>query len=110
MQQSATIWDDHDIYTGSAAIPPLLFALKDKNSIKILVFISYLIVTIIGATVGIFGMMTYGLDVSVLVINNLFRWPSGVVMILITSVKNVNLWSSFGILCSVASNRNCDIV
>ena len=88
---------------GTFAIPPLIMSLKDKSwrNIRNLIIISYGIVTIFCITFGAFGALIYDENTNVLILNNLFIWPSGVVVTIIAAIKIINLWSSFGILLSI---------
>ena len=92
---------------GTFAIPPLIMSLKDKSwkNIRKLIIWSYLIVTIFCVTFGVFGALIYNENVSVLILNNLFVWPSGVLVDIIAFIKIVNLWSSFGILLSIITHN-----
>ena len=92
---------------GTFAIPPLIMALKIKSwrNIRRLIFISYLLVTIFCVLFGLFGALIYGENVSILILNNIFIWPSGIMVNIVSFIKIINLWSSYGILLSILTQN-----
>eukprot|EP01084_Bolivina_argentea_P146128 255957_1 len=91
---------------GTIAIPSLIVSLKDKRAknIMFLIFISYLIVTICCVSFGVIGAITYGSNVSVLILNNVFVWPSTVYVVIVAALKTINLWTSYPVFVSFCCN------
>eukprot|EP01084_Bolivina_argentea_P159754 278239_1 len=58
--------------TGNPAIPPMVIAMKDKSvsNIRFVIFISYLIVTILCSLFGLIGVVIYNKYCDVLILNN----------------------------------------
>eukprot|EP01084_Bolivina_argentea_P139872 246002_1 len=91
---------------GTSAIPKLIVNMKDKswNNIRFVIFISYIVVIIISVSFGVLGSIVYGLNVDILILNNMLIWPGGFIVIIVSVVKIINIWSSFGIYLSLCSD------
>eukprot|EP01083_Nonionella_stella_P132900 404070_1 len=65
----------------NSAIPQLVMSLKNKShsNVLVVIFISYALVSIICVSFGAIGVVIYRSNVSVLILNNLFIWPSGII-------------------------------
>eukprot|EP01084_Bolivina_argentea_P185408 319714_1 len=87
---------------GALGIPPMIISLKNRSTknVNVLIFISYFIVMAFSLLFGIIGAQLYP-NVNVLILNNLFIWPSGVIVVIITFIKIINLWSTYGIYAQI---------
>eukprot|EP01083_Nonionella_stella_P090863 253939_1 len=94
--------------SGATAVPVLIVGLIDKRPSNIfgVITISYVVVTLFSVSFGVIGAVIYGPSVSVLILNNLFIWPSGVYVIVVCIIKCINLWASYAIFVSIV----CDLL
>eukprot|EP01083_Nonionella_stella_P132899 404069_1 len=93
----------------NSAIPQLVMSLKNKShsNVLVVIFISYALVSIICVSFGAIGVVIYRSNVSVLILNNLFIWPSGICVIVVQIIKILNLWASYQFWICMMSDILC---
>eukprot|EP01083_Nonionella_stella_P083787 231727_1 len=96
---------------GSCAIPQLVIALKNKTRSNIfgVILVSYALTVVISVTFGIISVVIYRGNVSVMLLNNLFIWPSGtsVYVMVAVIIKIVNLWASYQFWVCIGTDVLC---
>ena len=87
---------------------PLTLAIKDKSSKNILLVLtlSYTTILCISLLFGILGALVFADHVEVVVLSNLFYWPSDTVAVIVAATTILNLLSSLSfwlcIVCGMA--------
>lgn len=89
---------------GNAAVPKISVSLRDRGAIVRVVLIAYCAVSVLYALVAAIGFFLYGDLTNVLIIDNFFLWPKGVLPFAVSLLVICNLWASFSILFSLVSD------
>jgi len=92
---------------GAGCIPPLVLGLADKSerNLRCVFAVSYALVLAVSLLFGVMGAMVYGDEVNILVLNNLFYWPSDAVAAIVAAITIVNLIGSLSFWVSVAAKE-----
>ena len=83
--------------SGNGAIPSITVNLKDPSKIPMIVSTSYILVACFNICIGSIGFWLYGGYVDVMILNDFYLWPGGFVMLIVTILVILNVWSSFSI-------------
>ena len=83
--------------SGNGAIPSITVNLKDPSKIPVIVCSSYILVACFNICIGSIGFWLYGGYVDVMILNDFYLWPGGFVMLIVTTLVILNVWSSYSI-------------
>ncbi len=91
---------------GNAAVPKISQSINNKSHLLWIVGSSYVMVSIFYCFIACIGYWLYGDYTNVMIINNFFIWPTGVIVIIVSLLVICNLWASFSIMLSLI----CDVL